>query len=173
MKKHLLVLCALIIAAEAYAGDSREILDIRARYQAVAGHIARNELFVDEHVFNKTALAIPDLGFMVTTVRVYFNYSPTVEGLTIPEKIEITGTYKGNTTSTEYTEYVYDDTGKLVFCLIKYGNDRIERRFYFRGTQAIRVQTGDKILDPSLPDFELFSKEALSQSNAWKKRLGW
>lgn len=161
------------IAVSVYARDPLEILDIRTRYQQVADKLARNELFVNEYTMNKTALAVPDLGYMVTTVRAYYDYSPTEIGVTKLYKIEVYEVYKGATVSTNFTEFVYDTAGKLIFCFKKYSMpnpaDNVLRRYYFKGTQAIRIQEGDRILEASLPGYETYRKDILQEEAYWRK----
>lgn len=173
MKRSFWVIVWLAAAVTAFAADPQEILDIRARYQSVASLISQNKLFVNEYVFNKTALALPGLGFMTTTVRQYYDYFPEVEGEMLLYKTEVTETYHSDGSTGCYSEFVYGEDGSLVFCYKKYSRpnpaDNVERRFYFRGGRTVRIQEGDKILDPSSPDYKPFAEEVVSESSAWYK----
>ncbi len=162
MKKLAHILVAIVIAAQAYAAEKKEITSIRDYYISVLKKIKEGSLYKRELSLSYTV--IPGIGEPSSKVLIYYDMIDRGEGDYIISIVRIENYYQhaGNAL---YEELLYDSGGALVFYYGRRGQGDISRpgdiawstdeRFYFHAGRLVRVMYGEETHDnPTAADMK-------------------
>lgn len=152
MKRFIWAACVVILAVPAAFGrDPQEVLDIRARYQAVDDKIAAGGLYLVEVVCNATDVPMPGTGHSVRTIRFYYGIDESSgEPTGTLVKIEVVEEIAAMELN---REFLLGTDGKLLFCYDVVDNvyddepPTLELRLYYRGGTLFRAVEGATLLN--------------------------
>lgn len=171
MRKALLIVVMALFSVTVYASDPQEVLDIRARYQAVGQMIEGNKLFVFKLVRNATDIQVPHTGHYVTTAKYYFELNPDTGDPTDKlVKIEVITEYSDKK---EYREFLFDSNGMLQFYYAVIRSNGVqtpleESRLYYKDGVLIRVMEGAQWIPVDDVESGMKSGAAFDEMNFWK-----
>lgn len=164
-----LLLLAIVICAagrtEAQAGD-KSIGEIRRIYretneriEAAAKNFPESSIFLTELIVNKGGTMYPAVGIFRSTVKFYFTFGDREENPYPNRLLKIT-VLANRAARQEWSEYLFDPAGQLIFQYEKKGEGREdERRYYFASGKLIALTIGQK-------DADVNSREALDSAAA-------
>lgn len=148
------LLVAIVIAAQAFAAEKKEITSIRDYYTSVMKKIKEGSLYKRELALSYTV--IPGIGEPSSRVIIYYDMIEHGEGDYDIAVVRIENYYQhaGNAL---YEELVYDQRGALVFYYGRQGQGSIsspagiswttDERFYYQGGRLARVMYGQETRD--------------------------
>ena len=134
----------------AVAQSSGRVAEIRKLTEKINEQIAQSEqspdtstTFLTELTVNKNLSPYPAVGIYKTVVRFYYTFGDREEE-PYPNRLLkiINATDRSN--RKEYSEFVFDEAGKLIFYFEKQEDG--ERRLYFAAEKPIRFQQGERSL---------------------------
>lgn len=145
----ILFLAGATVSVRAQQVDQR-LTAIRAQVAEVDRTIAESEghgeyssIFRNELVLNRFGNPWPAVGIYQKTVRFYYTYGDREVDPYPSRLLRITVTTK-RSDRREYSEYVFDPAGALVFALESEGENAADaRRFYFAGGRLVAATSGN------------------------------
>jgi hypothetical protein len=136
--------------ATALAQTGGRVAEIKRLSQKIDEEIAQSEqspeastLFLTELVVNKNLSPYPAVGIYKTILRFYYTFGDREKDPYPNRLLKITNS-TDRSNRKEYSEFVFDEGGKLVFYFEK--QDQGERRLYFAAERPIRFQQGERSL---------------------------
>lgn len=137
-----------ITLATASAQTDRRIEEIRALYQETNDKIAESEAdgetsstYLTELIVNKNNGSYPAVGVYRSVVKFYYTYGNR-EKNPYPERLLKIMVTTSRAARTEYSEYLLNARGQLVFYFER--KENIEKRFYFAAERPIQLMIADK-----------------------------
>lgn len=179
MKKTMCVVIMIILmGAGATFPESSEILKIRDRYNKTRDLIKNKALYHDQFVINKTNRTWPAVGTYQEIYDIYYSLCDERETHNYPYErcvymIEISSTASA---STSKTEYLFDESDRLIFIYYRDGYKGTEERYYLSGDKAVRYSLNDTVHDTRVEshinrsEFENLRRNAMRWAGFIKKR---
>lgn len=147
----------------------KNIQQIRQIYQQTNERIAaaekkfsESEIFFSELTVNKGGTPYPAVGIFKSVYGFYYTYGNR-ETDPYPNRLLKVRVKTDRSANREYAEYLFDETGRLIFYFEKI-NDEPESRFYFAGGRIIRIQRGNRTIDLTGPEEASASKAVKAQA---------
>ena len=164
----LLILIGILqISAQNVDKSIKEIRQIYAetnsKIDKAAKDFAVSEIFLTELIVNKGGTSYPAVGTYKQTVKFYYTYGDR-ETDPYPNRILKITVSTERAAHEEYSEFLFDQTEKLIFYFGK--NDGLENRLYFAAGKAIRWQKEQEILQLKNAEAKDLLKEVESQKNS-------
>lgn len=182
MKKQIFCIAILLIAAFDVSAQTTDktVEKIRTIYNGVAEqvrivesdeeHGQYDDLYMNELVINKLNHEWRAVGKHVLTYKFYYKGGDSEEHL-YPDQLVMVKVTRAVSNRSYTEEYLYSETGVLMFYFQKAENDEMsptERRVYFSGIKAIRVNEDGKTRDRLTGKDATTVKEITGESNKIK-----
>lgn len=151
----------LVLAATACAQSIQEIRDL---YYQTSADIGEGVFYTTVVQVNSGDKSFPAVGTFGSTITFYWLAEPWNTPASRLVKVMMTSTVSA---ARESSEYLYDESGELVFCFIAGGCDDVEHRLYFSDGRLVRFMEGDAVNnspDQSLGTYAANSGEKLHQA---------
>ena len=176
MKKHTLCISIILFVGLGVSAQTNDktVETISKRYTDVAekARLAEtdeergqfDELFMNELTINKLNHQWRAVGIHKLTYKFFYKGGDTEERM-YPDQLILVKVERQQSNRTYWEEYLYSETGVLMFYYQKAENDDqapVERRVYFSGIKAIRVVDDAKSRDRlTAKDAEIFKESTL------------
>lgn len=135
------VMAVCLVLALTGAG---RIQDIRDLYFQTNAEIEAGGFYTTVVNMNSEDLSFPAVGVFVRTTTFHWLAEPW----NTPANRLVKATVSSEVSAArEYAEYLYDDSGRLVFCFVEGGYDEVEHRYYFSDGRLVRFMDGDAVND--------------------------
>lgn len=129
----------LVLAVSAGATD---IQDIREMYYQASADIEAGFLYTTVVNINSEDLPFPAVGVFGGTVTFYWAAEPW----NTPANRLVKAVVSSRVSAVEESaEYLFDESGGLVFCFIAGGYEEVEHRFYFSDGHLLSFMDGDVV----------------------------
>ena len=154
-KTNILLVIVIIVGAtgtlRAQKDSAETIEQIRRIYNQTTDRIAaaeknfpESDVFFSELIVNKGGTMYPAVGIFRSVYEFYYTYGDR-EKDPYPNRLLKVSVSTKRSAMREYSEYLYDEAGNLIFYFEKL-SDEPEVRIYFVGNRIVRFQRGDKIV---------------------------
>lgn len=182
MKRHILCISVVLLASLGVLARTTEknVERIRTYYTGVAEkstlaetddeHGQTGELFMNELVVNKLNHQWRAVGIHKLTYKFFYKGGET-EARMYPDQLVLVKVLRNESDRTYTEEYLYSETGVLMFYFQKAENDEqspAERRVYFSGVNAVRVVEDDRTRDKLVFKDSAIAKAILAESEKIK-----
>ena len=191
MKKQTLCLSIILLVGLGVSAQTTDkaVEKIRAYYNGVAEkailaeadeeHGQLDELFMNEFVVNKLNHQWRVVGIHMLTYKFFYKVKAgDSENHMYPDQLVMVKVLQQESNRTYSEEYLYSDTGALMFYFQKAENDDMtpaERRVYFSGFNAIRVvedvQTRDKLVMKDAAIIKAINAESVKLKGLFSQSL--
>jgi hypothetical protein len=130
---------AACLALVATAG-AQSIQEIRDLYYQTSADIEADVFYTTVVNINSGEKSFPAVGIFGGTVTFHWLAEPWSTPANRLVKAVVSSRISA---AEESSEYLFDESGQLVFCFIAGGYDQVEHRFYFSGGRLVRFMDGD------------------------------
>jgi hypothetical protein len=156
----LLVISLLVLSSSVFADVTEQVDDIRNIYDHTNQEIENGELYRTEVDINADGLSYPAVGIYHPVLTLYFGFS---EENPYPDNLRKAVLIVDRAAYHEYSEFLYDGYGRLIFAYIAGQPDYPEMRFYYYYGELIKVIEGSD-------SFTTFSTEQLELSERFQRQ---
>jgi len=150
----------VLISTGLYADVPEQVQYIRDIYSQTNEEIENGELYRTVIDINADELSYPAVGIYHPVLTLYFGFS---EEEPYPDNLRKAVLIVDRSAYHEYSEFLYDGYGRLIFAYLTGQPDYPEMRFYYYLGELVRIVEGSET-------FSAFSTEQLEYSGTVQRR---